>query len=76
MSVYRTIGPLVFFCDLNSVIFLSELCTFSVMNSVLIKVCIVHAKAVLICQYRKYNSANRSLYGRYLINTLLGMVYL
>ena len=23
-----------------------------------------------------YNSANRSLYGRYLMNTLLGMVYL
>ena len=26
-------------------------------------------------QWLKYSSANRSLYGRYLMNTLLGMVY-
>ena len=31
---------------------------------------------ITFCHLYLYNSANMSLYGRYLMNTLLGMVYL
>ena len=42
--------------------------------------CILHLRPSLVDYVTKlthvwYSSANRSLYGRYLMNTLLGMVY-